>query len=109
MNVEAVGAGRLCFTSAEGKALLKNTDHRLQNLARKAAGSMGVDASLVKIDWRKTDATEALSRGIRAITVMGLDRKAPVGWHWSTDTVDTVEEGNLEVATEVLVEMIRNS
>lgn len=109
VNVEAVGAGRLCFTSAEGKALLKNTDHRLQNLARKAAGSMGVDASLVKIDWRKTDATEALSRGIRAITVMGLDRKAPVGWHWSTDTVDTVEEGNLEVATEVLVEMIRNS
>lgn len=109
INVVGVGAGDLVFSVIEGTFRRANTDHRLQNIAKAAGTTLGIDIDPLVFNGFTTDATTALHSGARAISILGVQGKMPAGWRWSTDKVDLLEERNLQDAVDVILEMIKNS
>ena len=110
INLEGVGAGDICFVDYEGLSKTRRSDRRLQSLVRKASKELdGTEMSAERLDWRDTDATVAMAAGCRAMTIMGFDGVAPMGWHWTNDYTGIVEEEKLEYVTGVLMKMIENS
>jgi hypothetical protein len=108
INVEAVGAGDLCFTVREGTFRPTNTDHRLQSLVQSSAGAIGVEVAPVSFTSYRTDATEALKQGGRAISIIGLGKDLPVAWNWSDDRADILSEDGIQSAADLLTEMIKS-
>ncbi|MDR2035531.1 MAG: M28 family peptidase [Coriobacteriales bacterium] len=108
INLDSVGAGNLFYTMAEGSLLPKGTDHRLQGLIKSAANAVGVSIAPAGFTSYTTDAAEALTKGFRAISIMGLKDKLPVGWRWSSDRLEILEEKNLQAVTDVVVEVIKS-
>lgn len=110
INLEGVGAGDICFVDYEGLSKTRRSDRRLQSLVRKASKELdGTEMSAERLDWRDTDATPAMAAGCRAMTIMGFDGVAPMGWHWTNDYTGIVEEEKLEYVTGVLMKMIESS
>jgi hypothetical protein len=107
INLDGVGAGELCYTTAEGSFRPRATDHRLQGLIKSAADALGIDIAPARFTGYNTDAAEALSLGSRAISLMGLDGALPAGWRWSDDQPDIIDESALEAVTDVVVEVIK--
>ncbi len=108
VNLECIGAGELCFTASE-QVLLHGfgTDPRMQKLVKKAAHTAGVDMKRVKLDWRSTEATPAIARKKRAITITALENGTNPGWKWGDDNDELVSEGNLRKVARVLVEIVK--
>jgi len=109
INVEGVGAGDLFFSVTEGTFRRANTDHRLQNIAKSAGTTLGVDIDPLVFNGFSTDATVALHAGARAISILGVQGRMPAGWRWSNDSTDILAEQNLQDTVELILEMIKNS
>lgn len=109
INIDGVGAGELYFTMAEGSFIPKGTDHRLQGLVQSAGDALGIDLAPCGFTVYDSDAAAALALGARAISIVGLADKAPVGWRWKTDRLDIIKEDNLQEVTELLIEIIKSS
>ncbi|MDR3136738.1 MAG: hypothetical protein LBU07_04925 [Coriobacteriales bacterium] len=109
INLDGVGAGDLCYTLAEGAFRPRTTDRRLQHLT--AAASDALDAALEPVVFMgyDTDATAALKWGARAITIMGLDRLLPTGWRWLDDHLDVLDEDSIQLASDVVIQIIKSS
>ena len=55
-----------------------------------------------------TDATVALARGYRAMSVMAFDINGRLpNWHQPTDTVEGVSESNIAIAVDLVSAIIR--
>ena len=110
INLEAVGSGEIKFVEQEGTGKSRRADRRLLGLVKKAAREVsGKDMKSTKLEWRDTDATPAMLSGMRALTIMGFDGVAPTGWHWTTDSMDIIEEDKLEYTTDVVLDIIENA
>jgi hypothetical protein len=109
INLLGVGIGDLVFTVSEGNYRPAQTDHRMQSLISSAAQNMAIPIAPVRFSAFSTDCTEALRRGNRAISIMGLGNQVPVGWRWSDDEVSHLREDNLLDAAALVIETIKNS
>ena len=108
INLEAIGAGELCFTSSEPIMLSsKRTDPRLQKLISKAGKSARVKVDPLDLKWRSTEATTAIGNGARAISIIGVEGDTTPGWRWKDDVDDIVDERNLQDAYKLLIEIIK--
>ena len=108
INLEAIGAGELCFTSSEPIMLSsKRTDPRLQKLISKAGKSARVKVDPLDLKWRPTEATTAIGNGARAISIIGVEGNTTPGWRWKDDIDDIVDERNLQDAYKLLIEIIK--
>ncbi len=108
INLECIGSGKLCFTCAEPNLLQSyRVDPRMQKLVKKAAHTAKVDMERVKLDWRSTEATPAVAKRHRAITITALEDGVVPGWKWADDNDDSVSNGNLNAALKVLVEIVK--
>ncbi len=108
INIDNVGSGAVTYVSAEGMARMYHSDRRLMSAARRAVvdGNLSVRSRVYK--GLSTDATPALARGYRAMSVMAFDINGRLpNWHWATDTVDNVDEANLEQAADFVCAVIR--
>jgi hypothetical protein len=109
INLLGVGMGDLVFTIAEGNYRPLQTDHRMQNLISSAAQSMAIPIGPVQFSAFATDGTETLRRGGRAISLMRLGNRLPVGWRWSDNDVTQLREDNLLDVASLVLETIKNS
>jgi hypothetical protein len=109
VNLLGVGIGDLVFTISEGNFRAAQTDHRIQSLIQSAAQNMAIPIAPVQFSAFATDCTEALSRGGRAISIMGLGQHLPVGWRWTDDDVSRLREDNLQDVAALVLETIKNS
>jgi hypothetical protein len=109
INLLGVGTGDLVFTIAEGNYRPVQTDHRMQSLISGAAQSMAIPIGPVRFSAFATDGTETLRRGGRAISLMRLGNRLPVGWRWSDNEVDRLREENLLDVASLVLETIKNS
>lgn len=108
VNLDNLGAGRLAFTADEGLVRSRASDGRLVSLARQVADAKGFDIVAAPYHLLPTDATAALARGFRAISVMAFDERGLLpNWHWSTDTVERVQIENVETAADFVLELLR--
>ncbi len=55
-----------------------------------------------------TDATPALARGFKAMSIMAFDINGRLpNWHWHTDTTDNVQPENIDNVVRLVTGMIR--
>ena len=97
VNLDNLGTGNLYYITREGMAKRYYADRRLVGAARRAARENDLPVKGREYRGLSTDATPALARGFRAMSVMAFDINGRLpNWHWSSDTADQVSEGALE-------------
>jgi hypothetical protein len=108
INIDNVGTGSVHYVDSEGMAKRYRSDRRLIGAARRAITENGLAVEGRDYRGLSTDATPALARGYRAMSVMAFDINGRLpNWHWATDTADNVDEKNLEIAAEFVCAVIK--
>ncbi len=110
INLDNVGAGQLSWVTEEGMARRYRANARLIGLAKRVSREAEILVKPRAYRGLSTDATPALARGFKALTLMAFDSAAlPVNWHWKTDTSDQIEPEVVERTTELVTRMIREA
>ncbi len=111
INIDGVAAGQLYWASAEGMARRYRASQRLVGLARRVSRETETVIKPRVYKGLSTDATPALARGFKAISIMAFDPSngMPVNWHWKTDTLDRVDPTMVETAAEFVATMVREA
>jgi hypothetical protein len=108
INLDNLGAGNLHYITREGMAKHYSSDRRLLGAAKRAARESGQSVTGREYRGLSTDATPALARGFRAMSVMAFDINGRLpNWHWATDTAEEVSEKNLEDAVDFVSAVIK--
>ncbi|GAB4285931.1 MAG: hypothetical protein Kow0067_09260 [Coriobacteriia bacterium] len=108
INIDNVGAGSVYWITEEGMTRRLHCDRRLASAARRVAREAELPVKGRPYRGLSTDATPALARGLRAMSVMAFDINGRLpNWHWRTDTVENVQERTLEVAADLVTGVIR--
>ncbi len=110
INIDNVGAGQLSWVTAEGMARRYRANQRLIGLAKRVSREQEILLKPRVYKGLSTDATPALARGYKALTLMAFDSSGvPVNWHWRTDTTANVEPELVERVTNLVTNMIRQA
>jgi len=108
INLDNIGAGSLSYVTREGMARRYDSDRRLLSAARRAVREADLAVKGHEYRGLSTDATPALARGYHAMSVMAFDVNGRIpNWHWTTDTIDDVNEANIETAVEFVTALIK--
>jgi hypothetical protein len=108
INLDNVGAGTVHWVTQEGMARRFRADRRLISAAKKAVRERQLPVKGRAYRGLSTDATAALARGGKAMSIMAFDINGRLpNWHWATDTTANVDLENLDVAAELAAGMIR--
>jgi len=109
INIDTVGAGGLTFILREGGASTYRADRRLVAQAKRTARENDLPVKGREHTGIVSDATVALSRGHRAMSVMAFDINGRLpNWHWHTDTIDAVSESTVEQAVQFVTALVRD-
>ncbi|MCL2504112.1 MAG: M28 family peptidase [Coriobacteriia bacterium] len=110
INIDGCGAGRLYWVSAEGMLRRYQANQRLVGLARRVSRTTSTVIKPRVYRGLSTDATPALARKYKAISIMALDADGlPANWHWKTDTADNLDPALINQATELVSAMVRDA
>jgi hypothetical protein len=108
VNLDTVGSGALYYVTREGMAKRYEADRRLVGATRRAIREADLPVKGREYRGLSSDATPALCRGYRAMSVMAFDINGRLpNWRWTTDTVDGVNEANLETAVDLVAAIIK--
>jgi hypothetical protein len=108
INLDNVGSGAVVYVTREGMAKRYEADRRLVGATRRAVREADLPVKGREYRGLSTDATPALARGYRAMSVMAFDINGRLpNWHWSTDTFDGVSEENLQTVVDLVVAVIK--
>lgn len=107
INLEGVGAGTLHFLSREGFVHTLRADPGLVEAARRLSKGRPVREGALRAI--PTAAHVPLMRGMRAMTLMGLDRDGyPPFWNSAEDRISQVDESGIAEAIEFTELLIRD-
>lgn len=110
INIDNVGSGQLHWLSAEGMARKYRAAQRLVGLARRVSRETETIIKPRVFRGLSTDASPALARGYKAVTIMALNGDGvPVDWHWKSDTSDAIDPEQLERVAEFVTAMVREA
>jgi len=108
INLDNLGTGVLHMVTEEGMARRYRSDRRLVSAGKRVSRENDLLVRARPYVGLSTDATPALARGFRAMSVMAFDANGRLpNWHWHTDVEENVDPANLEVAERFLTETIR--
>jgi hypothetical protein len=110
INIDNVGSGQLACVTAEGMARRYRANQRLIGLAKRVGREQEIVLKPRVYKGLSTDATPALARGFKAMTLMAFGHSGvPENWHWKTDTTANVDPQLVEQVTELVTGMIRQA
>jgi len=110
INIENVGAGQLSWVTSEGMGRRYRANQRLVGLARRVSRESEILVKPRSWSGLSTDATPALARGFKAMTLMGFSAQGvPPNWHWASDTSDNIEIDVVDRTAELVTDMIRQA
>lgn len=110
INIDGCGAGQLYWASAEGMARRYRADRRLVSLARRVSRETETIIKPREYKGLSTDATPALARGFKAMSIMAFDGTGlPVNWHWKSDTAETLDPELIERTAQFVTAMVREA
>lgn len=108
LNLDNLGSGSLYYITSEGMSRHYDGDRRLISAAKRVVREHQMDIRGREYRGLSTDATPALARRFRALSVMAFDINGRLpDWHWKTDTVENVVPENLAKAADFVTEMVR--
>lgn len=94
LNFDMVGMGDIHYVTGEGLLTTMKSDKLLVKIADKVA-KIHKEWSIRSRTYKllPTDATPAIARGFRAMSIMGFDKKGLLpNWHWYTDIYENIQE-----------------
>lgn len=108
INIDGVASGKLHWITAEGMARSYRATSRLVSTAKRVSREMELPVTAKRYKGLSTDATPALARGYKAMSVMAFDINGRIpNWHWKTDTADTVDPEMLDRTIEFVTGLVR--
>ncbi|MDP2183346.1 MAG: M28 family peptidase [Actinomycetota bacterium] len=108
INLDNIGTGTLYWVTSEGMARRYPSDRRLVSTARKVSRDEQILVKGRAYKGLSTDATPALARKFKAMSVMAFDVNGRLpNWHWKTDTVENVQVENIENAVSLVTGIVR--
>lgn len=109
INVDTVGAGAVAYVTEEGEIRRYRADRRLVSQLKRTARERGLAPKGRSYRGMSTDATQALARRFRAMSVMAFDINGRhPDWHWHTDTIDNVSDATVDQAVTLVTALIRD-
>ena len=109
INIDNVGAGVVAYVTDEGMAKRYRADRRLVAQAKRTARENGLSVKGQSYRGLSTDATPALARRFKAMSVMAFDINGRLpDWHWETDTEENVSATTVEAATTFVTALLRD-
>ncbi len=109
LNFDMVGSGDIYYITGEGLLTTMKSDKLLIEIADKVAKSheeWNIRSRTYKL--LPTDATPAIARGFKAMSIMGFNEKGLLpNWHWYTDTYENIEEQTIKKALKYSYEIIK--
>jgi len=94
LNFDMVRIGDIYYITGEGLLTTMKSDKLLVEIADKVAKvheEWDIRSRMYKL--LPTDATPAIARGFRAMSIMGFDKKGLLpNWHWYTDIYENIQE-----------------
>ena len=110
INIDNVGAGQLSWVTEEGMANRYHSAQRIIGLVKRASRAREILVKPRVYNGLSTDATPALARGFKAMTLMAFDSAGlPLNWHWKTDVSANIEPELVERVADLVTEMIREA
>lgn len=108
VNLDNLGTGHLCYIDREGMLLGHDSSPELLWLAGRVAERKRLPVWRTSYRLLSTDATPALARGYRAMSLMAFDDDGRLpDWHWRTDTAENLDMENIELARAFLWNLIK--
>lgn len=108
INLDNIGAGNLHWVTSEGMAKRYPSDRRLMSVAKKVSRNEDILVKGRAYKGLSTDATPALARKFRAMSIMAFDVNGRLpNWHWHTDTTENVDPANIEAAVTLTKGIVR--
>jgi hypothetical protein len=108
INLDNVGAGTVAYVTDEGNGRRYRADRRLISQARRTARENALSVKGQSGRGMMTDATPALARRFRAMSVMAFDINGRLpDRHWHTDVYENVSQTTIETAAAFVTAMIR--
>ena len=108
VNLEALGAGDLCYLEREGYLKQMTCSARMKRFIRKASQASGINVHTAQIDWKESAASYALKHRMQAMTLAGMDGSKPVGFGEADDVIENIDEVMLDRSADLVVEVLRN-
>ena len=108
INLDNIGTGSLNWVTEEGMARRYHCDRRLASTARRVTSELELAVRPRPYRGLSTDATPALARGYKAMSIMAFDINGRLpNWHWPTDTTENVRPENIETAVSLVTGIVR--
>jgi len=108
INLDSIGIGNVKYILEEGMLKKYSSNDKLVKWATLAIQEK--PSLKVKGDYYfdfTTDATAALARNYKAISIMAMDEEGFIpNWHWPTDTINRIERGNLTLSRTLAKRML---
>ena len=109
INIDSVGAGTLACVTEEGAGRRLRADRRLVSQARRTARDRGMSVKSRPHRAMWTDATPALSRRFRAMSIMGFDINGRIpDRNWHSDIYENVVPATVEQAVTFVTAIVRD-
>jgi hypothetical protein len=109
INLSCVGAGDLTLLTREGQENGRKTDRRVMRLLTNIADDLHIPVQRAPYAWDETDATPAMRKSVRALTIMGMDQGVPALSHTAEDTADLVDPSQAASVSAMITELIRRA
>ena len=110
VNLDSVGAGALTLLSHEGLGVTRRADRRMTRIVKQTAQDMHVELSEMPYDWTSTDATPAMRKSVRGLTIMGTDETGMAALsHTPDDIIENVDPAQAALVNDIVTELIRRS
>lgn len=110
LNLNCVGAGTPTIFMSEGIDNSRRADRRLTRLIASVADDLHLNLDRRPLDWDTRDATIAMRRSMRAVTIEGVDESGvPALSHTADDVLENIDEGQVTRISELVCEIIRRS
>ena len=110
INLDCVGAGTLTVLTREGLGRTRRADRRISRLLKGAAADLHVELAEAAHDWATTDATPAMRKSMRGLTIMGKgDNGLPAFSHTAGDVQDNIDPDQVATVAQLIAEIIRRS
>lgn len=108
VNMEALGAGELCFIEEEGLLIAQKPSSRLKRFLHRATEITGVPTSRASITWRESAASLAMRRGLQAMTLAGMEGGKPALLGQGDDVLENIDEHTVKDHAQFVLELIKN-
>lgn len=107
VSLEGLGAGTLGYGNTEGVFKKHSPSTRLKRFLHTASQATGI--SLVQSDqtWRNSTANAAMSAGLQAVSIMGLDGNKPALYAQSDDVLENIDEESMKRNADFVMEFLK--